>query len=271
MKKFISIIVTSILFLLGIGIGSLYFYQEKILFKSIPLSQDYQFSYKEEFEEVFLQADEHSQINALHFKTDDPKGVVLYFHGRGGNLSKGWGNSFQEFTKRGYDFFIIDYRGFGKSRGKLSEKALCRDAEMSYQYLLHFYHEKEIVVYGRSLGTGIATYVAAEHRPKMLVLEAPYFSFLDLIPQKIPSLTGFLPSLLLKYPLRTDQWIAHVDSPIHIFHGTEDELIPYDSSTRLLDLIKSKKDAILITIEKGKHNHLRQHPRYQMALDSILD
>lgn len=242
-----------------------------MLFQKASLPQDFAFDFEEKHEELFLETEPGAQINALYFKTDNPKGIVLYFHGRGGNLSDNWGKVSREFTSRGYELFVMDYRGFGKSTGKLSEKAICHDADSCYNYLTNIYNENQIVVYGRSLGTGIATYVASHHDPKTLVLEAPYFSILDLTPRQAPYLPRFLIPMILKYHFRTDKWIVRVDAPIHIFHGTDDELVPYDSSTRLLKLLKDKRDASLISIENGKHNHLRYHPKYQNALTLILD
>ncbi len=247
-----------------------YFQQEKILFQKTSLPQDYVFSYKQPFKELFIETEKGAKINALHFKTSNPKGVVLYFHGRGGNLAHRCGHISDAFTCRGYDFFIMDYRGFGKSRGKLSERALCFDARKCYEFLKKFYEEDQIIIYGCSLGTGIATYVASLFDPKMLILEAPYFSILDLTPRQVPYLPSFLIPLILKYHLRTDLWILKVRSPIRIFHGTDDELVPFDSSLRLLKLLKNRLNAILIPIEKGKHYHLSKDVQYQMKLDEIL-
>ncbi|WP_194847147.1 alpha/beta hydrolase [Candidatus Neptunochlamydia vexilliferae] len=270
MNKTIFLTISAFFFTIFIFIGYIYQEQEAMLFHKRTLPSDYAFTFKEPFDELFLETDQDARINALHFKIDNPKGVVLYFHGRGGNLGGKWGPVVREFTSRGYDLFIMDYRGFGKSTGKLSEKGICHDADYCYSYLLDQYREEQIVVYGRSLGTGIATYVASHHDPKNLVLEAPYFSILDLTPRQLPYLPRFLVPMILKYHFRTDKWIVRVDSPIHIFHGTHDELVPYDSSTRLLKLLKNKQDAVLVSIENGKHSRLRHHPSYQKALDKIL-
>lgn len=270
MKKKLTYIFTTCLLLLTFGLGYIYIQQEELLFQKTTLPGDYSFTFAESFEELFLDTEKGARINALYFTTENPKGVVLYFHGRGGNLSDRWGPLSKEFTSRGYNFFIMDYRGFGKSKGKLSERAICHDADYCYDYLTKKFREDQIVVYGRSLGTGIATFVASHHDPKTLVLEAPYFSVLDLIPRQHPYLPRFLVPLLIKYHFRTDKWIVHVDAPIHIFHGTDDELVPYHSSTRLLKLIKEKKDATLIPIKNGKHSHLRRHPEYQIGLTEIL-
>lgn len=271
MRKPIIFSLLAIGVLILAGIGHIYFHQESLLFQTATLDDDHNFDYDEPHDELFLETENNVRLNALHFYAENPKGVVLYFHGRGGNLSNNMGKFSHEFTDRGYDLFIMDYRGFGKSTGKLSEQAFCHDADFCYDYLQNHFPEDKIIVYGRSLGTGIATYVASHHDPKALILEAPYVSILDLTPREFPFLPRFLIPMLLKYHFRTDKWIVKVDSPILIFHGTDDELVPFDSSTRLLKLIEEKKDASLISIEHGKHNHLRHHPKYQLTLDQILN
>jgi len=208
--------------------------------------------------------DEKATINALHFKAADPKGVVLYFHGNAGSLNN-WGYVAPDFLSNGYDLFIIDYRTYGKSTGKLNEKALLGDADSLYRFLLKQYPEDQIIVYGRSLGTGIAVKLAQDHSPKMLVLESPYYNFLTLARHHFP----FLPNaLILRYRFRTNKWIVHVKCPIYLFHGTDDGIIPYDSSTRLMELIGDK--GTLFSVNGGGHNNLSQFREYHDALGKIL-
>ena len=148
---------------------ALYFLQEKILFRPTVLNQTYVYKFSNPFEELFLKADDKAVINALHFKAENPKGVILYFHGNAGNLSR-WGNITEYFVEMNYDVLVMDYRTYGKSTGALSERALYSDAQLCYDYLKNNYNESEITVYGRSLGTGIAAYIAAKNKPKQLIL-----------------------------------------------------------------------------------------------------
>jgi len=135
-------------------IGSaLYFLQEKILFRPTVLNQTYVYKFSHPFEELFLKADDNAMINVLHFKAEQPKGVILYFHGNAGDLSR-WGNITSYFVERNYDVLVMDYRTYGKSTGALSEHALYSDAQMCYDYLKDRYNENDITIYGRSLGTG---------------------------------------------------------------------------------------------------------------------
>lgn len=242
----------------------LYLLQESLLFHEDTLPTDYAYSFKQPFEEVWLPVAEETRINALHFTTPDSKGVVLYFHGNGGSLRL-WGDVAPVFTRYGYDLFVVDYRGYGKSTGKIRrEQDLHDDAAAAYAYLRQFYAEDEIVVYGRSLGSGIAAKVAQQNRPRLLILETPYYSLLDVVKQFVP----LLPNGLLKYQIKTYEWLPDVKCPVYLFHGTKDELIPYRSSLRLLPLIETEHE--LITIEGGQHNDLGAYALYHDGLADIL-
>ena len=241
----------------------LYVAQERMIFLPERLAADHRYSFPVDFEEVAWQVD-GARLNGLHFPVADAKGVVLYLHGNAGSL-RSWGMIATEFVGRGYAVLIPEYRGYGKSQSRLTgEKALHEDALGAYEFLRQQYRDDQIVVYGRSLGTGIAVRLAAARTPRMLILETPYFSLRELATRQFP----LVPPFLLKYPLRTDLWIASVSSPIYLIHGTRDELIPYDSSTRLLPLIKTESE--LITVEGGGHNNLAAFAAYHDALDRIL-
>jgi hypothetical protein len=207
-------------------------------------------------------------INALHFKTDNPKGAIIYFHGNAGNL-RGWGEVALDFTRLSYDVLIPDYRGYGKSTGKIrNEEMLHRDAAVAYNYLKERYRENQIIIYGRSIGTGIAAYLAKETRPRMLILESPIFNMRDLVKYHYPFMPSTLVALILKYPMRTDLSIADVPCPVHLFHGAEDDIVPYNSSERLLKLIRTQSR--LIKIPGGGHNNLGDFPLYHEELERIL-
>lgn len=241
----------------------LYLNQERLMFFPEVLPADFRYSFRQPFEEVNWQVD-GAVINALHFKVDQPKGAVLFLHGNAGSL-RGWGTVAADFVTSRYDVLMPDYRGYGKSTGKISgERMLHEDALVAYNYLRQHYREEQIVIYGRSLGTAIAVNLARSTQPKLLILETPYVSFKELAHRQFP----FVPGFLLKYPMRTDKWISDVSCPIYLVHGTHDELIPYHSSERLLPLIRSKHE--LITIAGGGHNNLANFDEYHAALKRIL-
>jgi uncharacterized protein len=243
--------------------AALYLLQERLIFYPEVLAPDFTFTFPGRFEQIALPSD-GAVISALYFKADHPKGVVLYFHGNAGSL-RSWGSVAETFVQRGYDVLMPDYRGYGKSSGHIaSEQMLHDDAALAYQYLLGNYPEEQIVIYGRSIGSGIATYLAKTHRPRMLILETPYFSLKEIVRQHYP----FVPGALLKYPLRNDLWIGDVGCPVYLFHGTSDDLIPHGASERLATLVKTEHQ--LITIVGGGHNDLGNFEQYGHQLDRIL-
>ena len=164
--------------LIGLGIA-LYVFQERLIFYPEKLSDKHQFKFEVPCTELTYTTDDGESLNALLFKSEASKGLVYYHHGNARNLEL-WGTKAIDFTSRGYDVLMYDYRGFGKSTGKIkNEKMLYNDAVMIYKKLLHDYAEKNILIFGISLGTGIATKLAYENNTKMLILETPYYNFYD--------------------------------------------------------------------------------------------
>ena len=245
--------------------SSLYVLEEKLLFLPTVLEQDYQFQFKYPFEELFLKPDKNAVINAIHFKVNQPKGVILYFHGNAGDLSR-WGIIAEYFVDKQYDVLILDYRTYGKSTGTLSEQALYNDAQFCYNYLKEQYEESQITVYGRSLGSGIATYLGSKNTPKQLILETPYYSIVDVAKQRFPI---FPVKQMMRYEFPSYKFIQNVKSPISIIHGTDDLVVPLKSGEKLFSV--SKKEITSITIiEGGGHNNLIEFESYHQKINQLL-
>ena len=243
--------------------GCLFLGQERLIFLPTRLPPDYRFPFREPFEELSLPSGGET-LSALLFKADRPRGAVLYLHGNGGCLAE-WGSVVPPFLASGYDVLVIDYRGYGKSTGAIrSEADLLQDGEAGYAELARRRPEGEIVVLGRSLGSGVAAWLARAHHPRLLILESPYFSLRDLAGRSVP----FVPRFLLKYQLRTDLWIGEAACPVVLIHGTQDEVIPHESSVRLLPLIRSPHE--LVSVEGAGHNDLDEFPESRRALARIL-
>lgn len=153
-----------------------YFFQDYFFFRPEILPRQFEYRYPFPFEEVHFDMEDGGTINGIHFKVPNAKGVVYYLKGNSKSI-KGWGKFARDFVSKGYDFFMIDYRGFGKSEGRRTESTLFNDAQTVYKWLYSKYREDQIVVYGRSLGSGIAARIAAWNDPKMLLLDSPYYSF----------------------------------------------------------------------------------------------
>lgn len=244
---------------------ALYVLQEKLLFLPTVLDEDYQYQFNYNFEELNLKTEDGAILNAIHFKTENPKGVILYFHGNAGDLSR-WGTITEFFVAKHYDVLVMDYRSYGKSKGELSESVFYSDAQLFYKYLKEIYDESEITIYGRSLGTGIATYIASNHTPKQLILETPYYSIASVGKHRFP----FLPvALLLKYKFPTNKFIKAVACPITIFHGTKDQVIPYENAKKLLS-VAPKGNINFVTVTGANHNNILEFEEYHHHIQKIL-
>lgn len=265
--KVLSEVFLPVLLAVVLGFGIMAFAQESLIFFPETLPQDFRYSFPGRFEEVNVPV-EGATINALHFQAKDPKGIVLYFHGNAGSL-RSWGGIAPDFTRHGWDLFLPDYRGYGKSTGKIrNEKTLHEDAAVLFARVKSLYPPEKIVLYGRSLGTGIAVKLAVVGQPRAVILESPYFSFVDVAKFHYPFLPRWFLSLVMKYPLHTDRWIGDVPCPVYLFHGTKDDIVPFSSGERLMPLIRGEKR--LVAIPGGGHNDLDAYPQYHEELGRIL-
>ncbi|GAB3006379.1 alpha/beta fold hydrolase [Niabella terrae] len=260
--------VTIILILLAVYLivsVAIYYLQEFFIFKAEKLPKDFQFYYEQQqVDEYNLPTHDGAVINGLHFKTDQPKGVVLYLKGNSKSI-KGWGKFAVDFTRYGYDVLMFDYRGFGKSTGRRTQKGIQQDLQMIYDRLRERVKEKYILLYGRSLGSGFATKLASVNRPRMLILESPYYSLKQVAARFVP----FMPlSLALRFPLPTFKWIRYVQCPIFIIHGNQDRLIPYSSAVKLSKINPDKTR--LYTVIGGGHKNLNAFPTYHQILSEII-
>jgi len=252
--------------LLSLLILMLTLFQEKLIFLPTKLPQDYHYSFEHDFEEIFLKTDDGANLNALHFKTEEPKGLLLYFHGNAGDLSK-WGHVVAPFVDLGYDVLVMDYRNYGKSTGKLSEEGLYNDAQLFYDYAKKEYPADKIVIYGRSMGASIATQLASRNKAKKLLLETPFYSLLDVAQDRFPLLPI---KQLLKYKMPSFKYIRQVRAPIRIFHGTADDVVSYKSGKKLFDSIPGH-DKKMYPIEGGNHNNLIEFGSFQEAIRQELE
>lgn len=240
-----------------------YCFQEKLLFHPEKLPDDYKFQSTVKYAEWNIPGKSGNLINALFFKSDSTKGVIIYFHGNAGSLHT-WLTVADQFMFDHYDVVIMDYPGYGKSKGELSEVNLFKDAQSVYDTIAKMYAQSQIIVYGRSIGTGIAAQVGSVNNPGMIILESPYYNMKELAHQWCP----FLPGFILRYPFRTDEYIKEIKCPVVIFHGTADEVIPYSSGWKLKTFFKPGD--IFITVKGGHHNDLNNFNDYREGLHRIL-
>jgi hypothetical protein len=241
--------------------------QERFIFIRFRLSDRYRFQFPFAHEERFLERPDGARLHALFFPVEDALGTVLYFHGNTGTLRR-WGKQAPRFIRKGYNVLMPDPRGYGKSRGKLSEAALHADAQAWYDHLCATEPEERVVVYGRSLGSGLATPVAANNHPRLLLLETPFanlydvaYSYLRILPYRI----------LLRYTFRNDRAVRRVTCPTYLFHGKRDAVVPYRSALKLYALVPSSVPRELFTFNNGQHSDLARFPRFDRTLQRLLN
>ncbi len=241
-----------------------YLVQERFIFRPEKLAKDFQYKYDVPFKELNFEVAAGVTINGLHFHVKQPKGLLLYFHGNTRSI-KGWAKYARDFFRYQYDVVLVDYRGFGKSTGRRNEEDMLSDMQFVYEQLTLNIPQSEMIVYGRSIGSGFAAKVASDNTPRYLILDAPYYSFLDVMKRLLPIIPH---RLLLRYQLRTDRWILKVKCHTYILHGTKDFLIPIVNSEKLQALNPSK--ITLIRIHGGGHNNLPSFPEYHNFIRDIL-
>ena len=241
-----------------------YLVQDRLIFKPEKLAQDFQYKYDVPFKELFFDVSPGVRINGLHFYRPQPEGLILYLHGNSRSI-KGWAKYARDFYRYNYDVVLVDYRGFGKSTGRRSEKDMVSDIQHIYETLLTQCPAGHLIVYGRSIGSGFAAKVAADNDPRYLILDSPYYNFHKVVKRFLPILPV---RYVLRYHLRTDRWLPQVRCHTYIIHGTNDWLIPIKQSQRLQHLNPTR--ITLIRIHGGNHNNLHTFPEYHNFIRDIL-
>lgn len=260
---FIIGIIATITLILG---AFIYFFQHKFFFHPEKLPSDFQFAYEHlNAEEKIIETEPGALIDYLHFKVENPKGLVFYLKGNTKSI-KGWGKFAIDFTRLGYDVFMFDYRGFGKSTGRRSVEALKKDSQFIYDIAKKQFSEENIIIYGRSLGTGFAARLAARNRPRMLILTSPLYSLLKAIHRYLP----YMPAKpFLRYNIPTFQYLKNVTCPIKIIHGTDDNLVPIKTAIDLSTINPSRTR--FYAILGAHHIDIHQFEEYHRVMEEIFN
>lgn len=254
------------LYLLALGV--VFLFQDELVFQPEFLPSQHQFQLGQPLEEHFLTTSDGQHIHGLFIKSPTAghrSEVVLYLHGNRDNLDR-WVKYHEDFTRRGVDFFAIDYRGYGKSSGRPSEAGLYRDAQAAYDWLIdRGYCPEGITIYGRSLGSGVASQLASANVCRQLILETPYNSIGGVMESQIAGLAiPFEPHANFS----NEAYLPLVDEPVTIFHGTDDWVVPYASARALQPVLKSGDR--FLTLRGGDHHNLSSFHSYQLLLDALL-
>lgn len=251
-----------LLVLLAAGLLWIYLRQERLLFQPEPLAAEHRFDFGSDVLELRIPV-AGAELSALQLRVPHAKGLVFYLHGNAGNLQS-WFVNADFYRRAGYDLVMLDYRGYGKSTGRIESEAQLRaDVRAAWDAVAPSYAGLRRVIVGRSLGTSLASGLAVAVKPEQLVLISPYTRMVDLMRQHFP----LLPTALLRYPLDTSALLADWRAPLLLIHGEQDPLIPPQHSERLLALAPQGRLAL---IQGAGHNDLQAFEPYFQTLREAL-
>jgi hypothetical protein len=264
--------------LLGIALAALALYgallavlwwkQEALLFRPQPLPPDHRLAVEPDVHEHTVQVPGAS-LSVLHLRLPQPRGVVFFLHGNAGNLA-GWFTGIDFYRQANFDLVMPDYRGYGKSTGRIADpQQLREDVRAVWDSVAARYAGRRVVLYGRSLGTGLAADLAEQltregRPPHLTVLVSPYSSLRELAAEFYP----WVPGGLLRYPLDTARHVPNIGGPVLLVHGERDSLIGVHHSERLL---RAAPSARLLVVPGAGHNDVQEHPSYRQEMRRALD
>jgi hypothetical protein len=204
-------------------------------------------------EEVTLKTDDGESLIAWYVSPQASKPLVIYFHGNGGALNLR-ADRFRWLTADGFGLLGLSYRGYGGSTGKPTESGLLLDAMAAYDFAASRVPPERIVLWGESLGTGVAVALAAERQVGGLILDAPFTSAADIGAAAYP----FLPvRWLIRDSFRSDERIGRVTAPLLVLHGEQDRVIPIRFGEKLFALANEPKRFVRFPL--GQHSNLDDH------------
>jgi len=253
--------------LYGAAIAWLWFRQESLLFEPAPLPADETLFEDEDVREFMVDVP-GARLSVAQLKLPDPRGVVFYLHGNSGNLRR-WFVGLEAFRELNFDVVMMDYRGYGKSSGRIESEAQLRaDVRAVWNAVATDYEGRRIVVSGQSLGTALAAGLSAElceagWPPDLTLLISPYSSMRALADEHYP----WVPSRVLRYPLPTADLVARCTGPVMLVHGDRDELIGHHHSEAIRKLLPQCQ---LLLVEGAGHGDVHQHPSFRQGIASAL-
>ncbi len=217
------------------------------------------------YESVYLETSDGKRLGAWWIPSESMRGVLLYCHGNGGNISALL-DSVRIFNRLGLSVFVFDYRGYGESTGSPSEQGLYRDVEAAWNYLegIRKIDPQKIVVFGWSLGGPVGAWISQKHRPGALILEGAFTSLQDAARDRVP---GFFVTLFIPDQYPTKRYVAMVRSPVLIIHSRDDEVMPFHHGEALFAAARGAKQLLDI---RGSHNRGFLDSRYEISIDSFL-
>ena len=270
MKGVLALIIWIIIIVAGVYVlfaGFLFIFQSRyVYYPEHTISADPS-NIGLEFESVSFETEDRVKLSGWFIPSEGASGVILFCHGNAGNISHRL-ESIQIFHRLGLNVFIFDYRGYGRSEGNPSEIGTYRDVEAVWQYLVEERQvsPNRIIIFGRSLGSAVAAWLANRHTPGALILESTFTSVPDIAARLYP----YLPvRLLSRFKYNTAEYLDEVDCPVLIVHSREDEIMPFSHGQQLFERARGPKEFLEIS---GTHNEgfITSEKRYIEGLNTFI-
>ena len=262
----INSVLISLLGLLFINVW-IYTQQTGMLFYPYPDLEATPADWNLAYEDVAITTTDNIKLHGWYLPVKGAKHAVLFFHGNAGNISHR-GDSLEIFHRLGLNTLIIDYRGYGKSEGSISEQGFYRDAKAAWQYLIEHkkFQAKDIIIFGRSLGGAVATQLASQVQPRGLIIESTFSSVKDMARIMMPFISRLI---YLRYGFDTVSMIQQVKSSVLLLHSPEDDIIPYALGQKVFAAANSLKYSYEM---QGGHNDgfMQSQPDYEQAIETFL-
>ena len=218
-----------------------------------------------QFEDVAFITADTINLNGWFIPVEDARGVIIFCHGNAGNISHRL-ETIQIFNELKLSTFIFDYRGYGESVGKPTEKGTYLDAEAAWNFLID---EKKIspdkiIPFGRSIGGAIAAWLAQKHNPGALIMEGTFTSIPDLSAEIYPI---FPVRLMCRFGYNTKEYTESVKCPVLIIHSLKDEIVPFSHGQKLFAIANEPKEFLEL---RGTHNVMQSMKDYQTGIDAFI-
>jgi fermentation-respiration switch protein FrsA (DUF1100 family) len=221
------------------------------------------------FSDVRIPTADGETLHAWWLEHPSPRAQVIFWHGNGGNLSL-WLDVIVELRRRGFSVLAVDYRGYGASSGKPSERGLYRDADASMQLFNNTLRKPgaPVIQWGRSIGSAVAAYAASKVVPDALVLESPF-------PDARSILRGnpvmWILSWFSSYRFAVSRYLHDYNGPLLVVHGDADSIIPYSAGRRVFDRAQSPRK-VFLTVPRADHNdlHVVNPTLYWRGVDEFI-
>ncbi len=252
MRTLVSILTIAISIYLLLAL-LIYLFQDRMVFLSNLPGRAIEASPSDiglNYEDVSLTTSDNERLHGWYVPATNPRGTLLFFHGNAGNISHRL-DSIKTFHELDLDILIIDYRGYGLSTGKASEKGTYLDAQAAWDYLVDTrgIPADRIIIFGRSLGGAIGTWLGVQNTPAAVIIESSFSSGVDIARRLYP----FLPVHLLtrlQYPVA--DYASQLNCPVLVVHSRHDEIIPFSMGQAIYAAVKQEKKFLEL---RGDHNN----------------